>query len=132
MLAFVARIFSPLFVAPGFAAVAAMTIIFTPSKSRIASPLGLVVLMELAVLGPWLLERLDIISRTMSIDAGGVHLIASGIGPYEPRSLLVTTIYVFTLLAIACFVAGVRRAHERDTKRQLLVQAWQLRQLLPT
>jgi len=131
MLGLVSRMYTPLFVAPGFAAVTAMTILFTPSKSRLASPVGVCALMQIAVLGPWLLEHLDIVSRTTSLDATGAHLHAPALGAHEPRILLVTTLYAFTLVTIACVVAGTRRAHERATKRSLLLQTWQLRQLVP-
>jgi hypothetical protein len=126
-----ARSVGPLFVAPGFAAVASMTIIFTPSKSRIATPIGIIVLMELGVLGPWFLEQIGVLSRTMTVDDTGFHIAAAAVGGPEARTLITATLYVFTLLALACMIAGGRRRHERDTKRQLLVQAWQLRQLLP-
>ena len=131
MLGLVSRMYTPLFIAPGFAAVTAMTILFTPSKSRLASPVGVCALMQIAVLGPWLLEHLDIVSRTTSLDATGAHLHAPALGAHEPRILLVTTLYAFTLVTIACVVAGTRRAHERATKRSLLLQTWQLRQLVP-
>jgi eukaryotic-like serine/threonine-protein kinase len=131
MLALISRMYTPLYIAPGFAAVAAMTILFTPSKSRLATPVGVCALMQLAVLGPWLLERLDVVSRTIDIDAAGAHLRAPAMGGNESHILIVTTLYAFTLVTIACIVAGTRRAHERATKRSLMLQTWQLRQLVP-
>jgi eukaryotic-like serine/threonine-protein kinase len=131
MLGLVSRMYTPLYIAPGFAAVTAMTILFTPSKARLASPVGVCALMQIAVLGPWLLERLDVVSRTIGVDATGAHLHAPAMGGNESGILIVTTLYAFTLVTIACIVAGTRRAHERATKRTLMLQTWQLRQLVP-
>jgi eukaryotic-like serine/threonine-protein kinase len=128
---FVALMFTPLFIAPGFAAVASMTMLFTAGKTRLSSPIAVAIVMEIAVLGPWLLEHLHVLPSSTVVDVDGIHLHPAAIGPHEPRALVVSTLYASMLIILACAIARARREHERETKRQLLVQAWQLRQLLP-
>ena len=131
LLVIVARMFTPFLVAPALAAMSVMGIVFTPTRSRITSALGMTVLPCLAVLGPWLLERTGTLAVTTTVDAHGILLRAAGTAGDETRTLVVGALYVIALLASAALMAHGMRARERAAKRHLHLQAWQLRQLVP-
>jgi serine/threonine-protein kinase len=130
LIAVVAHGFTPFFIAPGLAAISAMTFGFTPSRSWIARTPGMITLLALAVLGPFVLERLGYLRTTTHVTDHGVVLDAITIGGDEHRVLIAATLYVIVLIASAAAMAYRMMARERRAKRHLQVQAWQLRQLV--
>ena len=131
IIAVIARMFSPILIAPGIAAVLAMAMVFTPRFSWLGSGITVAGSMILAVLGPWLLEGLGILSTTMTVEHASVVFRAPAIAGDEGPVLLVGAIYVAALIAGAASIAEVMRNRTRAAHRHLLVQAWQLRQLVP-
>jgi len=131
LLVAVSRMYTPFLVAPGLAAMSAMAIMFTPTRSKLTSLVGMVVLPWLAVIGPWLLERVDVISKTTSVDAAGIHLDPLALAGGETATLTIAALYVLALIAAAAGMASRMRNRERAAKRHLHLQAWQLRQLVP-
>ncbi len=130
LLALVARMYTPFLIAPGLAAMSAMAIMFTPTRSRLTSLAGMVALPWLAVIGPWLLERLDVLSVTTTVDDRGLLLDALAIAGDETTTLAVAALYVLALIGAAAMMANRMRARERAAKRHLHLQAWQLLQLV--
>jgi eukaryotic-like serine/threonine-protein kinase len=126
-----ARMFSPLFIAPGVAAVLAMAMVLTPQLSVLGSAVAVGALFCTAAVAPMLLERLDVISRTMSVDQVGILLRAPAIGGAEGPAILVGVLYAIGLIIGACGIAHAMRARTRAAHRHLHLQAWQLRQLVP-
>jgi hypothetical protein len=131
MIMLIARMFSPMFIAPGVAAVLAMAMVLTPQLSVLGSAAAVGALFIAAAVAPMALERLDVVSRTMSIDAAGIVLRAPAIGGAEGPALLVGVLYTIGLIIGACGMAHAMRARTRAAHRHLHVQAWQLRQLVP-
>jgi hypothetical protein len=131
MIALVARMFSPLFIAPGIAAVLAMAMVLTPRLSVLGSAIAVGALYIAAAIAPMLLERIDAVSRTMSIDPAGIHLRAPAVSGAEGPAILVGVLYTIGLIVGACAMAHAMRARTRAAHRRLHVQAWQLRQLVP-
>ena len=131
MILLVARMFSPMFIAPGVAAVLAMAMVLTPQLSVLGSASAVGALFIAAAVVPMMLERLDVVSRTMSIDAAGIVLHAPAIGGAEGPAVLVGVLYTIGLIIGACGMAHAMRARTRAAHRHLHVQAWQLRQLVP-
>jgi hypothetical protein len=131
LLAVVARMYTPFLIAPGLAAMSAMAIMFTPTRSRLTSLVGMVALPWLAVIGPWVLEQVGVLSVTTTVDQAGLHLDAIAIAGSETSTLTIAALYVLALIAAAAGMASRMRSRERAAKRHLHLQAWQLRQLVP-
>jgi hypothetical protein len=131
LLAVVSRMYTPFLIAPGMAAMSAMAIMFTPTRSRLTSGILMVVVPWLAVLGPWLLERVNVLSVTTTVDTNGLLLKAVAIAGDETPTLVVAALYVLAMIAAAAGMANGMRARERAAKRHLHLQAWQLQQLVP-
>jgi hypothetical protein len=131
LIAILSRMFSPLFIAPGVAAVLAMAMIITPRLSAIGSAFSVGVLFIAAAIGPMVLERLGVLSRTMYVDGAGILLRAAGVGSAENPAILVGTLYAIGLILGSCGIAHAMRARARAAHRHLHLQAWQLRQLVP-
>jgi len=128
----IARMYSPLLIAPGIAASLAMAMVLTPRFSRLGSAWTLGILMVSGVLGPLLLEQLGVLSSTMSITDRGALFHAPAIGTNEPATIAVYALYCGALVAGACIAAAAMRARQRSAHEKLLLQAWQLRQLVPS
>jgi hypothetical protein len=130
-IAIVARMYSPILIAPGLATFLVMaTTITTIMPLWLASTfipgLGL-----FAVMGPWFAERLDLISRTTSVTAEHtIQLHAAGVNGNESGILTVTTLYVFMLIIASTVFATAIRIRDQAVKKRIHLQAWQLRQLV--
>jgi serine/threonine-protein kinase len=131
LIVMLARMYSPLFVAPGVAAVLAMAMIMTPQQSVLGSAASVGTLFITAAIGPLVLERIGVLSRTMSVDGAGILLRAPAIGPADGPVVLVGALYATGLIVGSCAIARALRARTRAAHRHLHVQAWQLRQLVP-
>ncbi len=127
----VARMFSPVLIAPGLAAVLTMAMVFTPRFSFFGSTLPVAVAMILSVLVPLGLELLGWIDPTMSISSTGVHFQPPVVGGDALPVLITSTLYISALIAGSYTIANLMREKQQEAHRQLLLQAWQLRQLVP-
>jgi serine/threonine-protein kinase len=127
----VARMFSPLFIAPGMAAALAMGTLLTPRFSWLGSATTVAILMIIAVLLPLALEMTGTISSTMSVLRDGVLFRAPGIAGNETPTQIVGVVYTIGIIVAGSAVGGVKRARSRDAHRRLQLQAWQLRELVP-
>nr|MBA3463365.1 hypothetical protein [Deltaproteobacteria bacterium] len=130
LLAIVARMYTPFLIAPGLAAMSAMAILFTPTRSRLTTVPAMFVIVSLAVLGPWVLERIGVLSLTTTVDTNGILMTPLAIAGDEASTLGVAAVYVLALIAAALGMASGMRTRERGAKRSLMLQAWQLRQLV--
>jgi serine/threonine-protein kinase len=131
LIATLARMFSPILVAPGVASVLSMAMILTPRLSAIGSAASVGALFLTAAMGPLVLERIGVISATLSVDSTGVLLRAPAVGSAEGPTVLVAALYATGLIIGSCAIARAMRARTREAHRRLHVQAWQLRQLMP-
>ena len=131
LVAIIAHMFTPFLAAPGMGAMVAMVIVLSPTRSRITSAVAMAVLPCLAVLVPWMLERLGTLQVTTTIDERGVMLRAPALAGDEASTLVVGVLYVVGLIAGAAILAHVMRGRERAARHRLHLQAWQLRQLVP-
>jgi hypothetical protein len=130
LLAITAHMYTPFLIAPGLAAMSAMAIMFTPTRSKLTSMAGMVGIPALAVLGPFLLERFGVLPLTTTVDHRGILLDAVAVAGDETATLAVAAIYVLGLIAAAAGMASGMRSRERAAKRILHLQSWQLRQLV--
>ena len=130
LLAVVARMYTPFLIAPGLAAMSAMAVLFTPTKSRLLTVPAMIAITTAAVLGPFVLEQLGVLSVTTEVTTHGMLLRPLALAGDEMSTLIVASIYVLALIGAAAFMANGMRSRERTVKRRLMLQAWQLRQLV--
>jgi serine/threonine-protein kinase len=126
-----ARMFSPILIAPGVAAVLAMAMVLTPRFSFLGSSVTVCVLLLLAIFTPLVLERLDVLSRTLEVTEAGVLFHPPAVAGHEGPTILVGSLYTVGLIIGSCAMAGSMRRRAREAYRHLQLQAWQLRQLVP-
>ncbi len=132
IVAVIAHVYSPVLIAPGLAAAVAIALAFTPRQSWLSSGKAIAISLCIAILVPLGLEQLGWIQSTMRIDpTGGVHFTPPGIGDATTPVLVVSTLYIAGLIVGASLIADLLRARNRASHRALVMQAWQLRQLVP-
>jgi hypothetical protein len=105
--------------------------IITPRLSAIGSAAAVGALFIAAAIGPMVLERIGVLSRTMFVDSAGILLRAAAVGSAEGPAIFVGTLYAIGLIVGSCGIAHAMRARARAAHRHLHLQAWQLRQLVP-
>jgi hypothetical protein len=127
----IALMFSPILIAPGLGAVLAMAGVMTPRFSILGSARLIAVIMMAAALVPLGLEYLGAIDHTISVTSEGVLFRAPAIASDEGPAIVVGVIYTVGLIAGSAGMAEMMRRRARDAYRQIQMQAWQLRQLVP-
>ncbi len=129
MFGLIARMFTPLFLAPGVAALTLMAYAQHPTTGR-RELLSAGALAAVAVLGVWGAEAVGWISSTTVVDGGVVKLVPPLDGAAQFPIVPALFCYSVLLVVVATKFAysAVRRG--RDARRELHVQAWRLRQLV--
>jgi hypothetical protein len=127
-----ARMFSPILIAPGIAASLAMAMVLTPRFSLLGSPITITLLMVAAVTGPLILEQIGVLSETMSVSENGVLFRAPAVSGEEPGgTIFVAAAYVVAMITGAAVAGFQMRQRTLNAQKHLHLQAWQLRQLVP-
>jgi serine/threonine-protein kinase len=127
-----ARMFSPILIAPGIAASLAMAMVLTPRFSWLGSPVTIALLMIGAVGVPLLLEQVGGLSTTMSVSGDGVLFRAPAISGNAPAATIaVGALYAIALIGGATVAGYQMRERTLQAQKHLHLQAWQLRQLVP-
>ncbi|MEO8843837.1 MAG: serine/threonine-protein kinase [Kofleriaceae bacterium] len=127
----IARMFSPLLIAPGIAASIAIAMVLTPQTSWLGSTWGIGISMTLGVLVPLVLEELGVLSQTMVVGPKGLSFETAAFGGSTTPTLIVGTVYVAALITGAVITGSTMRRQQREAHRRLHMQAWQLGQLVP-
>jgi serine/threonine-protein kinase len=130
IVALFSRMFSPFLVAPGVGAVSVMAFAFHPAAASARSLAIVTALAAFAVLAPWFAEMAGWISATTSIEHGAIRMLSTIEGIANLPVELLLSGFVVLLFAIAAMLAASVARAERRARRHMLVQAWQLRQLL--
>ena len=129
LIALLARICTPFLVAPGIAVVTAMSIATDP---RLLRAWQLAVIVVGAVIVPWLLEVVGVLSPTMTF-VGSSLILHSSTEPLDPRGAMVMlALYVIAIVTIGILLARRQAFARRVAQRTAQLQAWQLRQLVPS
>jgi hypothetical protein len=127
-----ARMFSPILIAPGVAASLAMAMVLTPRFSLMGSPVVIGALMVGGITVPLALEQLGVLSRTMSVDPQGILFAAPAVsGMLEGPTIVVGALYAVALVTASTVAAHSMRMRALEAQKHLHLQAWQLRQLVP-
>jgi serine/threonine-protein kinase len=130
----VAVMFSPILIAPGVAAVLGMAMVVIPRLSRLNSAAAVTLLMIAGVLVPWVAELAGLAAPTLSTlgDGQGIALHAPALRGSELAVIVVGMTYSVGLLIGAAWLGDAMRSRIREAHRHLHLQAWQLRQLVPS
>jgi serine/threonine-protein kinase len=132
LVAVVARGFSPMMIGPGVAVATIMVMIPSPSIRTKQVAIAATALMILAVLVPWLAEYSGLISRTMWIENNTLMVRSPALSMHAVAVQTGLTVYSIVLIGFAGLMAFVSSGAERAARHRLHLQAWQLRQLMPT
>ncbi|MDB4953803.1 MAG: Serine/threonine protein kinase PrkC, regulator of stationary phase [Myxococcales bacterium] len=129
VVALVARLFSPFFLAPGVAAVSAMIQAFNPFHKRTRAVVVMAAAFCAAVLVPFAAETAGLLTPTTDMTNGGMVLHAPGLSWSGPIAITMTSIYVIVLIALSVSMGDRMRRSQAEARRRLHLQAWQLSQL---
>ena len=129
MFGLIARMFTPLFLAPGVAALTLMAYALHPTTGR-RELLTAGALAAVAVLGVWGAEVFGWISSTTVVEGGVVRLVPPLDGAAQFPIVPALCCYSVLLVVIATKFAYSAVRHGRDARRELHIQAWRLRQLV--
>src|SRR3569623_1872458 len=95
----VARLVSPILIAPGVAALLAMAMAMTPRFSWLSSVWSVAGFMVVGVIAPLVAERWGQVSATMRVDANGMCFFPAMIGPHETPAVAVAALYAIRQIA---------------------------------
>jgi serine/threonine-protein kinase len=128
MFGLIARMFTPLLIAPGITAVTLMAYAQHPATTRrdLLSGTAVAIAAVLGVLGA---EACGWIGATTIVDDGVIRLVSPLDGAAQFPIIPVLCCYVILLVAIAVELTFNVARRGRDARRELHVRAWQLRQL---
>jgi serine/threonine-protein kinase len=131
LIALLAHMFSPFFIAPAIAAVTGMAFALglLPTERHAASIT--IAVMVLAVLVPWGLEVAGVLPVSFVITPTTMVMYSPGLGQDDAISVYVLAIYAIALVSAAVLMATAVRRADADVRKSLHLQAWQLRQLVP-
>ncbi|MDX2086201.1 MAG: serine/threonine-protein kinase [Kofleriaceae bacterium] len=128
LVALLARLFSPMLIAPGLAAGTMLGFSFHP---RFGRTLVLAAGLSAAILLPWLGEWLGLWSRTI-LDVDGMMAITSPAGTINARRFELAHVFYVLCVVFTCGILTQRMAFiQRETRRTAHLHAWHLRQLVP-
>jgi serine/threonine-protein kinase len=131
LLGTLAHVFSPFFFAPCFAAIVVMTMAGSPQVSSWGGTVGLAATMAGAVLVTWLVEALGVLPTTTIATRGTLVLAAPGFDIPSSITYVVAVLWVVVAVFAVGAMGHARRRSELALRRELELQAWQLRQLFP-
>ena len=125
-----ARMSSPFLLAPAVATLMISALFGSPAYRRRAPVILAIMLTTLAILGPWVAERVHWLSPTIVF---GDHMcIVSDAIQWSPTAILIAlAIYAAAFLYASAAITLRRAAIEESAQTQLHVHAWRLRQLVP-
>jgi serine/threonine-protein kinase len=131
LVALLARMYSPLLIAPGVAALTGVLMMGSSmfrTRRLLAVSIGV---LTLAVVGPFVLEVIGVITPTVELtgDTLVIHDLALDLRPL-PTALGLAG-FVIGFIGIATLLSWVIGTRDADARRHLQIQAWQLRQLVP-
>jgi len=123
-----AGLYGPFTLLPVVAAVNTIAFVMTAARSRRTPS---IVLGCLAIAVPTVLERLDVVPRSMLFKDGALVLVPRIVELPETGTLLFLLLANLAVIVTASLLVARFRDALVATERQLQFQAWQLRQLVP-
>ena len=124
------RLFSPLVIAPAVATVVALILSQNPGVQPRAMAISIGSVIALAVVGPQLAELAGLIPATTDISSAGIVLHAPGLASGAMYVYFAGMFYVPVILVFVIAAGRRWRTSDYEQRRQLHLQAWQVRQLV--
>jgi serine/threonine protein kinase len=125
----VSRMVSPFLVGPGLAAITVITFAFHPALGR---SWILWVVVALGVLAPWLLELFGAVPPTMSTQHGDLVITSPSLYARSPQIEIGLVVYTVVVIAVGGLFGRALALSQWNTRCQLQLQAWHLRQIVAT
>ncbi len=120
---------TPFLIAPSLAVITAMSIATHP---RVAKGWVLVVVIATSVLLPFFLEVIHVLPRSTLISGDTLTLRTAASGLEGRTTTITLVLYVIALLSMGVILAKSLTSNRRAAQRLVQIQAWQLRQLVPS
>jgi hypothetical protein len=131
LVAIIARMFSPFWIAPGVAAVTAMAFMLGIMPLTRLATAAAIAIGAAAVLVPWIAEEVGLLSKSFVLTAKAAIVLSPGMQETEAVHVSVLAAYSVVLVIAAVMMAVAVRRAEAEARKSLHLQAWQLRQLVP-
>ncbi|HEX4454172.1 MAG TPA: serine/threonine-protein kinase [Kofleriaceae bacterium] len=125
----VCRMVGPFIVAPTLVATTLMAYAAHPRFGRIVVVASI---LAAAVLVPWGLELAGVLSPTYTFVDGTIVLSSAVLTFRSVPVQLAFLVLLFALLAVVAVLSRMMAQRQRDANRRVELQAWQLRQLVPS
>jgi serine/threonine-protein kinase len=129
MLALLSRIATPFLIAPGLGALIVMVVTAHP---RMGKAWLLCAICCMAMLGPFLLETIGLLDPTTLVVGDGFQLHTAAASLHPTGTLVAISLFIPFVLAVAALLARSNAMRQREAQRVIQLQAWQLRQLMPS
>jgi hypothetical protein len=130
MVAVLARMFSPLFLAPGIAAIATLALVHGPTYRSAAATWGFAIAMVFAVLVPLFAEEAGWISSTMTLDTAFISFHSPDVRLSATQGLIGLVGNAIMMIVAGAWVGSTLWKTQRSLRQTLHLQAWQLGQLV--
>jgi hypothetical protein len=130
VIASVACMFSPFLIAPAIAGLFGLVAGIGSFLDSRRSMLIAICLLVAAILVPALGEWIGVLPTTLVVEHGVMHYRPPGLAGPPAFIYTMAVVYVITLVITSVGVGRMMRGGDRGARRQLHLQAWQLRQLV--
>jgi serine/threonine-protein kinase len=128
MIALLSRVVSPFLIGAGPATVIVMLL---ANHKRLINTWLLSGLCVTATLLPWFLELVGALSARAFVE-GDAFILRTGAGGLNEMGALVgLVLYIVVLIALATVLSRIQDNERRGVRRNLAIQAWQLKELIP-
>ncbi len=128
MIALLSRIVSPFLIGAGPATVIVMLL---SNHKRLINTWLLAGLSVVATLLPWALELVGVLSPRAFVTHDAFILQTGAGGLNEMGALFGLVLYIVVLIGLATLLSRIQDNERRGVRRNLAIQAWQLKELIP-
>ena len=128
MIALLSRIVSPFLIGAGPATVIVMLL---ANHRRLINTWLLAALCVVATLLPWMLELWGVLSPRAYVDGASFVLVTGAVTLNEFAALFGLVLYIVVLIVLATVLSRIQDNERRGVRRNLQIQAWQLKELIP-
>ena len=128
MIALLSRIVSPFLIGAGPATVIVMLL---ANHRRLINTWLLAALCVFATLFPWILELWGVLSPRAFVQGDTFYLTTGGSNLNEFAALFGLVLYIVVLIVLATVLSRIQDNERRKVRRDLQIQAWQLKELIP-
>jgi hypothetical protein len=130
LIGLIARMVGPLIIAP---TLAITTLMGYAAHARFGRISVMAVILGAAVMVPWVLERIGVLSPSYHFTADGALVLSSSIVRFSPLPVEVAfAALLVALLAVVGLLSRGLAKRQREATRALELHAWHLRQVVPS